>query len=154
MRRSQRLQPVLDLARQKSKQGMQAVAYMQQRLDEEKARLEQLKLCQQENKYNSKNELKQIYTADFLRGIREFSANVELAIQQQSRQVETVREQLREVREQWRQLDARSQSLEKTQGKIRQDEIRQLDRQEQRDQEEVARTIKLSKSGHSGRDLS
>lgn len=152
MRRSQRLQPVLDLARQKSRQGMQAVAYMQQRLEEEQERLKQLQLCKRENININKNDNKQIFTAHSLRGLREFSANVELAVQQQTRQVETVQEQLRQVRAQWRQLDARSQSLEKTQQRFQQEEMRQLDRIEQREQEEFARQQSLASSGASRRN--
>ncbi|NKB31541.1 MAG: hypothetical protein GKR91_00365 [Pseudomonadales bacterium] len=150
MQRSKRLQPVLDLARQKSREGMQAVAYIQHRLEEEVGKLEQLRVCQKEYNTFDKNDKKQSFNALSLRGLREFNANVEVAIQQQSRQVQAVRLQLQQVREQWRQLDARSQGLEKTQQKIRQEELRLQDRIEQRDQDEFIQQLNLNKPGISG----
>ena len=99
------------------------------------------------HKFGYENNINQSYSADSLRGLREFKANVEVAIQQQSRQVQAVRAQLDEVREQWRRLDARSQSLEKTQAKIRQEEHRVSDRIEQRDQDEFVQQLNLNKPG-------
>ena len=145
-KRSKRLQPLLELARQKSRQGIQAIVYMQHRLEEEEEKLLQLKRCQQDYKFKNTTE-KQSVNAISLRSLREFKANVELAILQQSRQLQTVKGQLQTVREQWRQLDARSQSLEKTQEKFRQEECRILDKNEQQEQEEFTRQLSLTKPG-------
>jgi flagellar FliJ protein len=117
MDRSKRLKPVIQLAELKAKQGLQAIAYMQKRLGEEQEKLAQLKACKDDYNSDSGND-KQSINACFLKSFREFSQTLELALVQQSRQVEAVAAQLHEVQGMWRRLDGRSRTLQKTQVKF------------------------------------
>lgn len=119
MDRSKRLKPVIQLAELKTKQGLQAIAYMQKRLGQEQDKLEQLRACRED--YDSNGEQKTI-NACFLKSFREFSQSLEVALVQQSRQVEVVQAQLREVQGMWRKLDGRHRTLQKTQHKFAEQE--------------------------------
>ena len=117
MDRSKRLKPVIQLAGLKSKQGLQAIAYMQKRLGEEQEKLAQLRACRDD--YDSDNGSKnQTFNACFLKSYREFSQSLDLALVQQSQQVDTVQAQLHEVQGMWRKLDGRCRTLQKTQDKF------------------------------------
>ncbi len=117
MQRSKRLMPLIRMAELKSKQGMQAIAYMQKRLGEEQDKLVQLKACKNDYDSDSSSEIQTI-NAGFLKSFREFSQSLELALLQQSQHVETVEAQLHEVRGMWRKLDGRCRTLQKTQDKF------------------------------------
>ena len=147
MMHSKRLQPLLEIARLKSRQGMQAVAYVQNRLEAEKEKLRQLLICEAEYREAGKNKEKQIVNAQSLKSLRQFKENVALAIQQQSGQIKAVESQLEQVREHWRVLDARSQSLGKTRSRLLAAENSRIDKMEQREMDESASQSARNKAG-------
>ena len=149
MKRSKRLQPILDIAKLKSRKGVQAVAYMRQKLEHEQGKLSQLMSCKEEYQTPKNSFKKQSFNSQTLKSLRQFKANVELAIQQQIRQVETVGAQFEQVKVHWRTLDARSQSLEKTQMRLINLENRQLDKLEQRELEEMVTQASQGRRGYS-----
>lgn len=137
MKRSKRLDPVLAVARKRSKDGLQALAYVQAKLAEEQDRLEQLERAKLEYKSDSDSFSNQPVSAHTLQSFRQFKQNVELAIEQQQRQIQTVEGQVSEVRNHWQKLDARSKSLEKTQLRIQAQESEAESRLEQKNSEQL-----------------
>jgi flagellar FliJ protein len=117
MDRSKRLKPVVQLAELKAKQGLQAIAYMQKRLGEEQEKLVQLRSCKDDYNLDGSSETQTI-NACFLKSFSEFSQSLEVALLQQSRQVDAVAAQLLEVQGMWRRLDGRCRTLKKTQDKF------------------------------------
>ncbi|MFT4862780.1 MAG: flagellar FliJ protein [Pseudohongiellaceae bacterium] len=131
MNRSKRLQPVIQVAQLKARQGLQAIAYMQKRLGEEQDKLAALRACRDD--YASDNEREnRTMNACFLKSFREFSQSLEVALVQQSTQVGTVQAQLHEVQGMWRKLDGRSRTLQKTQGRFAAEERLLESKQEQK----------------------
>ena len=137
MKRSQRLEPVLAVARKRSKDGLQALAYVQLKLAEEQGRLEQLERCKSEYKSDKESFSNQPVSAHTLQSFRQFKHNVEQAIDQQKLQIQTVEGQVSEVRNHWQKLDARSKSLEKTQQRIQAQELAADSRLEQKNSEQL-----------------
>jgi flagellar FliJ protein len=138
MMRSKRLLPLVEIAQLKSRQGMQAVAYMQKRVEAEQEKLRQLLSCEAEYREAGKNKEKQTVNSQSLKSLRQFKENVALAIQQQSGQLKMVESQLEQVRVHWRTLDARSKSLEKTRSRLQTAENIAIDKIEQREMDERA----------------
>ncbi len=145
MKRSKRLNPVLAVARKRSKDGLQALAYVQAKLAEEQDRLEQLQRCRQEYSNDSESFSNQPVNAQTLQSFRQFKHNVELAIEQQQRQIQTVEGQVSEVRNHWQKLDARSKSLEKTQLRIQAQESEAESRLEQKASEQLHALLRAQK---------
>lgn len=150
MKRAKRLQPVIDLAQLKSRQGLQAVAYMQKRVKEEQDKLAQLSAARDEYQFNG-SRAKQSFNAYDLKSYRDFANNLELAMQQQAGQIATVETQLQQVRKHWQVLDAKHKSLVKTQAKIATQESQVLAVQEQKQQDEfvsqgIARALSAARS--------
>ncbi len=121
MQRSKRLMPLIRVAELKSQQGLQAIAYMQKRLSEEQDKLVQLRACKDDYDSGGSSDAQTI-NAGFLKSFREFSQSLELALLQQSQQVDTVAAQLQEVQGMWRKLDGRCRTLQKTQDKFASEE--------------------------------
>ena len=133
MKRSDKLKPVMKLSAQKAREGLKAIAYVQEQLEHEQARLAQL--LQAKSEYNKSNKLQSVnsYTLSMTRN---FQQQVNTAIGQQMRQIAVIQSQLEEVRKRWQQLDARKQSLEKTQSKLQQQELVLQLRREQQEMEQ------------------
>ncbi len=131
MYRSKRLQPVIQVAQLKAKQGLQAIAYMQKRLGEEQDKLAALRACRDDYDSDS-GKGNQSMNACFLKSFREFSQSLEVALVQQSQQVDTVQAQLHEVQGMWRKLDGRCRTLQKTQVKFAAEEQLLQSKQEQK----------------------
>lgn len=149
MSRSKRLQPVIDLAEQKSKAGLQAVAYMQKRIAEEEEKLAQLKNCRDEYRF-SDNGKKPSFNAYYLKSYADFTGNLELAMEQQTGQIATVKGQLAQVRKHWLLLDAKYKGLLKTQASIAVRERQDQAIKEQKQQDEfVTQAFSRSRSHNS-----
>lgn len=155
MKRAKRLQPVIDLAELKSRQGLQAIAYMQKRVQEEQEKLAQLSACKDDYEL-SKNNKKQTFSSYYLKSFRDFSKNLELAMEQQSQQINAVEGQLQQVRQHWQTLDAKCKSLLKTQAKIAAEESKIESAREQKQQDEFvsqtfARTAAVTRAQRNSR---
>ena len=133
MKRSDKLKPVLKLSSQKAREGLKAIAYVQDQLEQEQARLAQLLHCKEE--YN-KNEQIQTVNSFTLSITRNFQQQVNTAISQQMQQIAVIQSQLEEVRQRWQKLDARKQSLEKTQHRLQLEEQAALQKREQLEMEQ------------------
>lgn len=133
MKRSDKLNPVMKLSAQKAREGLKAIAYVQDQLAHEQARLAQL--LQAKSEYSKNDNLHKVnsYTLSITRN---FQQQVSTAIGQQMKQIAVIQSQLEEVRKRWQQLDARKQSLEKTQLKLQQQELTLQLRREQLEMEQ------------------
>lgn len=137
MRRSQRLDPVLAVARKRCRDGLQALAYVQNKLTEEQGRLEQLERARAEYRSDKESFSNQSVNVQTLQSFRQFKHNVEQAIEQQKRQIRAVQGQVSEVRSHWQQLDARSKSLEKTRQRLQSQEAAAESRRDDKNNEQL-----------------
>jgi len=137
MKRSQRLQVVVDLSLRKAQEGARALAFVQQRLQAEQQKLGQLEAYLVEYREGLLTQGRQGVSAQQFRIYNNFSGNVEKAIVQQGAQVATVSRQLEQVRSHWLTLDARHKGLEKLFEKLRAEERAAQDRLEQKAQDEA-----------------
>jgi len=138
MKRSLRIQVVVDLARRKAQEGARALAFVQQRLQAEQDKLGQLEAYLVEYREGLLAQGRKGVSVQQFRIYNEFSGNVEKAIVQQSAQVATVNRQVEQVRRHWLTLDAKHKGLEKLLDKLRLEERAEQDRLEQKAQDEAS----------------
>lgn len=139
MNRTQRLQPVLRLADREVQKAARALAFMQQRLQQEQDKLRQLHHYQQEYHELVIRDGSAGISSARLQMISSFSGNLDNAMTQQEQQIALVQGQLDQVREHWRSKDLRYRQLEKMMDRIRVEEDARRARQEQRTHDEYAR---------------
>lgn len=139
MDRTQRLQPVLRLADREVQKAARALAFMQQRLQQEEEKLRQLHRYQQEYHELVVRDGSAGISSARLHMISRFSSNLDQAMTQQEQQIALVQGQLEQVREHWRSKDMRYRQLEKMMDRIRDQEDALRARQEQRTHDEYAR---------------
>lgn len=143
MKRSQRLQVVVELALRKAQEGVRALAFAQQRLQAEHQKLGQLEQYLVEYREGLLTQGRQGVSAQQFRIYSNFSGNVEKAIVQQGAQVATYTRQAEQVRRHWLTLDAKHKGLEKLLEKLRLEERGEQDRLEQKAQDEYASQSRL-----------
>ncbi|MEZ5527902.1 MAG: flagellar export protein FliJ [Gammaproteobacteria bacterium] len=136
MKRSQRLESVVQLAQNRAQEAAQALAFVQQRLQDEQNKLEQLQQYLAEYRDTVAQEGSKGLTVAVFRRYKDFSDNVSKAIAAQTQQVSTVRRQVEQVRRHWQMLDAKHQGLLKLQDNARQAENLLSRRQEQKELDE------------------
>lgn len=139
MDRTRRLQPVLRLADREVQKAARALAFMQQRLQQEQGKLRQLHDYQQEYHALIVRDGSTGISSARLQMISRFSGNLDHAMTQQEQQIAIVQGQLDQVREHWRSKDLRYRQLEKMMDRIREQEKARRVRQEQRTHDEYAR---------------
>ena len=137
MKRSQRIQVVVDLAQRKAQEGARALAFVQQRLQAEQQKLGQLETYLLEYREGLLAQGRKGVSVQQFRIYNDFSGNVEKAIVQQGAQVATVTRQVEQVRRHWLTLDAKHKGLEKLLDKLRLEERAEQDRLEQKAQDEA-----------------
>jgi len=132
------MQSVLDVASQKSQQGMQALVYMRSRLAEEEEKLQELLSYQQEYQKSLGPGSNMSWSAQSMLSYRTFYDSVGLAIEQQRNQVKQVDLQLQQVNKTWKQLDARCKSLSKTKTRLELLETTAANKTEQKILDEIS----------------
>lgn len=138
MKRTERLQPVLRIAEMEVQKAVRALAFLQQRLQQEQGKLAQLQQYQREYHQLLLTDGRAGVSAARLQMISRFSSNLDHAIVQQQQQIGEVATQLDKVREHWRGKEMRHRQLQKMMESIGQQELRQRARQEQRTHDEYA----------------
>lgn len=138
MRRSQRVQPVLELAENKVQELARALGQEQQRLAQMQLQLSELEryrdLYQQEMKTRSQDGLD-------IRQLREFHVFVErleLAVRQQQHVLSQQQQRCDQVRGKYLAERARAQALDKVVERYRNEESAQLARREQNELDDLA----------------
>lgn len=138
MKRSKRLGTVVDLAKRKADEAAQALAFVQRKLGEEQNKLEQLEQYLTEYRATIQSEGRKGFSVQEFRRYNDFSENVAKAINQQTQQVLTVKNQIEQVRRHWQMLDARHKGVLKLQDKALSEEYVAQERQEQKELDEIA----------------
>ncbi|MCB1664510.1 MAG: flagellar export protein FliJ [Pseudomonadales bacterium] len=147
MKRSQRLDSVVQLAERRAQDAAQALAFVQQRLQDEQQKLEQLEQYLAEYRDTVAQEGRKGLSVAVFRRYNDFSDNVMKAIAAQTQQVNTVRRQVEQVRRHWQMLDARHKGILKMQDKVRQTESLEAQRQEQKELDDIAGRWRLRHPG-------
>ena len=138
MKRSQRLNTVVDLAQRKLDEAGQALAFIQKKLGDEEHKLEQLQEYLVEYRATIKSACSKGLSVQAFRRYNDFSENVAKAITQQTQQVATVGQQVEQVRRHWQKLDARHKGLLKLRDKAVAEEAVLVERQQQKELDELA----------------
>lgn len=147
MKRSQRLDSVVQLAERRAQDAAQALAFVQQRLQDEQQKLEQLQQYLAEYRDTVAQEGRRGLSVAVFRRYNDFSDNVMKAIAAQTQQVNTVRRQVEQVRRHWQMLDARHKGVIKMQDKVRHAERLEAQRHEQKELDEIAGRWRLRHPG-------
>ena len=138
MRRSKRLEIVVDLAQRKVEETALALAFVQRKLGDEQSKLEQLEQYLCEYRATIQSEGRKGFSVQEFRRYNDFSENVAKAISQQTQQVSTIKHQLEQVRRHWLMLDARHKGVLKLRDKALSQENIAQERQEQKELDELA----------------
>lgn len=138
MSRAKRLLPILNLAKLRANKALEAFTYVKQKLQDEQAKLEQLRQYKSEYEQSLFNPGGPAMSASSLIMKKQFCSNVDKAIKQQQQQIDTVTQQLTLVRSKWQEFDARAQSLVKTIDKFRHQETIELAKAEQKQLDEYS----------------
>ena len=138
MKRSRRLETVVDLAQRKVDDAARTLAFIQQKLLEEEHKLAQLEQYLIEYRTTVHNEGRKGFSVQEFRRYNDFSDNVARAITQQNLQVKTVTRQVEQVRRHWQMLDARHKGITKLRDKALVLERCAQERQEQKELDELA----------------
>lgn len=138
MKRSKRLDTVIDLAKRKVDEAALALAFVQRKLGEEEGKLGQLEQYLTEYRATIQSEGRKGFSVQEFRRYNDFSENVAKAITQQGAQVNTVKRQIEQVRRHWQMLDARHKGVLKLQDKALAEEYKAQERLEQKELDELA----------------
>ncbi len=145
MKRSKRLETVVDLAKRKLDKAGQALAFIQQQLGDEENKLAQLQEYLVEYRTTIQTAGAQGLSVQAFRRYNDFSDNVAKAIAQQTQQVATVKQQVEQIRRHWQMLDARHKGLLKLRDKSLLDEAAAYERAQQKELDELAGRWHLKK---------
>jgi flagellar FliJ protein len=138
MKRSKRLGTVVDLAHRKVEEAALALAFVQRKLGEEEHKLGQLEQYLLEYRATIQSEGRKGFSVQEFRRYNDFSENVAKAIAQQTQHVNTVMQQIEQVRRHWQVLDARHKGVLKLRDKALSEENVAQERLEQKELDELA----------------
>jgi len=143
MKRSQRMAPVLKYEQFKEDQAAQTWSDAQMRLFQEQQKLQQLQEYVQG--YHDEVGLVsgQATTALRIRNYHAFISRLNMAIEQQQQQVNLVQAEVQQLEQQWLQQYGSRKGMEKLVGKYQTAELIAEDKQEQKEQDELARHLPL-----------
>jgi flagellar export protein FliJ len=131
--RSNRLEPIVNLARHGEQEAAGRLGGIRQALLDAESQM--LRLQQYRKEYLEQLQQGQgtSCSAGMLRHCRQFIARIDAAIEQQSNKVQELRSRLEEATSLWHQKRARRTAINKAQDKMRQDELKEKQRQEQKE---------------------
>ncbi len=147
MTRTRRLAPVVDHVEKLEQDALKAVAFSQQRLQQQIDRLNQL-LAYREEYANRHAEGPVTYGAMQLREFQRFIAQLDDTIEQQREVVRLAEREVEFKRQKWRLTRTRSDAMHKMLDRISEQERKALEQREQKAMDEHA----LRQSGKSGTD--
>ncbi len=145
MKRSKRLETVVDLAKRKLDEAGQALAFIQNKLKDEEGKLTQLQEYLVEYRTTIQTAGAKGLSVQAFRRYNDFSDNVAKAIAQQTQQVATVKQQIEQIRRHWQMLDARHKGLQKLRDKALLEEAAAYERAQQKELDELAGRWHLKK---------
>ncbi len=136
MTRSNKLKPVVNHVDQREQTALQAVAFSQQQLQQQQARLQQLMQYKQE--YIEQHSQPQTCSALQLQEFHRFLDQLEETIKGQQQIVLMAQQELDIKRKHWKLSRSRSQAMHKVVDRIQSHEREKADKQEQKLMDEVA----------------
>lgn len=138
MKKSERIQVLVDLHSEHEKTALKALGRCQQQCIELDKQLQSLRVYRQEyvKKYDAGGN--QTVSVSRLLEFRAFIDKLDKAIELQQQAVDDKNRELKGVRKNWEQKHQKTQSLQKITDQAVSDEIKQIDRQEQAAQDERA----------------
>lgn len=139
MKRVQRMQPVLRIAELEADKAGRALAMLQQRIQGEQDKLEQLRVYQQDYRRQMQASGQAGITVERLRLFDGFHQQLDRAINHQQSVIEQLKSDQQSVHEHWRKLDIRHKSLEKMIERLKREADVVQVRNEQRNHDEFAR---------------
>jgi len=142
MTKSERLQPIVRVSESRERQAVRKLAEAMQRQQQAEARLKELQDYRGEYERTFQRDARQGMGAEKLRDYRAFVAQLNFAIEQQSKKVSEAAAFSEEARRAWLKTRTRSQALDKVVENHRRDERRSEARREQRDSDEHAQRIR------------
>ena len=132
MRRSKRLQVVLDLAKRKEDEALKALQVAQGSLIAQKQKLQELTQYQRDYQQSLREAYQTQATAESCATYQHFLAQVGDAIEQQQHVVELAEEQFDKVRKHWLTLHEKQQGMGSLIDRFRDEEDKELDKKEQK----------------------
>jgi flagellar FliJ protein len=137
MTRTRKLAPVVDHVEKLEQDALKAVAFSQQRLQQQQQRLEQL-MAYREEYANRHAEGPVSYGAVQLREFQRFMAQLDETIEQQREVVRLAEREVEFKRQKWKLTRTRSDAMHKMLDRISEQERKQLQQQEQKAMDEHA----------------
>jgi len=146
MKRSQRLQVIVDLKANKEKIQLEALAREQAKKAQKEAQLQNLKAYQQD--YFQKNEIKMKKGISVLQMLefREFIAKMDQAIDSEERGLQEINSTITRLKKEWETAHFSTQNMQKIQRKARKTETALVEKKEQLEMDEHAAHLSI-KSG-------
>lgn len=114
--RSKKLKKLQNLAEVKSRKALEAVHYLQQKLYQENGKMEQLEQCKMDYVSDTPDDVtdgKIPQSAFLLKNESRFLTKLDVAMKQQKQQIQVVAAQLDKVNKHWRELDIKTQSMQR-----------------------------------------
>lgn len=132
MRRSKRLQVVLDLAKRKEDEALKALQVAQSSLASQNQKLSELTQYQRDYQQSLREAYQTHATADSCATYQHFLAQVGDAIEQQQQTVALAEQQFDQVRIHWLTLHEKQQGMGSLIDRFRDEEDKELDKKEQK----------------------
>jgi len=143
MTRSKKLQPVVRHVENNEQSALKAVALSQQQLQQHQNQLQQLKGYKNdyENRHSSATAVS--YSSLQLQEFNRFLNQLNDTIEQQQQVVQIAQREVDIKRQSWKHTRSRSDAMHKVVDKIQASEMKQAEKTEQKDMDEVALRIAL-----------
>lgn len=138
MKRSKRLQVVLDLEMRREDEALEVLARAREHWDQATQRLKELRQYQLDYQQELRAAAQGRVKATQLQGWQRFISRLGAAISQQQQQVDQTRSQFEQTRDAWREVHERRRGVERYIEECRRQEQRDEDRREQKEMDEAA----------------
>jgi flagellar protein FliJ len=146
--RSQRMAIVEKVALQREDQAAKALSMARQQMEMEHKRLEELKDYQDDYNGNLRQEGR-VMTGMELRNFQYFTGQLELIVNQQKQQIDTLEGQIKQIQEKWQELYIRRKSIGSIVDKIKLEEWVVQEKKEQKAMDELVNQLQqANKNNH------
>lgn len=136
MTKSQRVKPVIKVAKNRENEAARVLADGQRIVQERRQRLAELRSYREEYRNKYRKQGSDGMNAQQLRTFRNFLAKLDQAVEQQEQQVQAAQRDLEQKKSQWLEKHFRTQALDNVRNRYLTQEQRQEQRAEQKDTDE------------------
>lgn len=142
MNRSNRLEPIAGLAKDRENHAAAALGRTRRSIDEQERRLSELQQFQREYHERFQAIGRSGVNIQRINEYRRFNDRLTDVIRQQQRQLDETRRQLEQLNRNWSEASTRRQALDKTVDRFRSEESLHAGRREQRESDEHAQRMR------------